>query len=106
MRQAFIIILSLLLFWRADYKGAKRLTRLAAVWLYRKLLSKLARTLPIKDGVTIVFAPHQDDETLGCGVQVNIKIVQIFEGYPVPGEVNRHAPGVQSRCGWRTRAVL
>ena len=80
MRQAFIIILSLLLFWRADYKGAKRLTRLAAVWLYRQLLSKLARTLPIENGVTIVFAPHQDDETLGCGGLIAHKR---YEGLPV-----------------------
>jgi LmbE family N-acetylglucosaminyl deacetylase len=80
MRQAFIIILSLLLFWRADYKGAKRLARLAAVWLYRQLLSKLARILPIENGVTIVFAPHQDDETLACGGLIAHKR---YEGLPV-----------------------
>ena len=67
MSRALLIILSLLLFWRADFKEVKRVTRLAAVWLYRQMLSKLARTLPIETGVTIVFAPHQDDETLGCG---------------------------------------
>jgi N-acetylglucosamine malate deacetylase 1 len=67
MRPAIVIILSLLVFWRADYKGVKRLTRLVAVWLYRQMLARLARILPIETGATIVFAPHEDDETLGCG---------------------------------------
>jgi len=80
MRLVPSIVLTLLLFWRAEYKGAKRFTRTWVVWLYQRILVKLARSLPFNDGVTVVFAPHQDDETLGCGGLIARKR---YEGLPV-----------------------
>ncbi len=46
--------------------GRSFLRRLAVV-LCRGLLRIFSRHYALSEGVTLVFAPHQDDETLGCG---------------------------------------
>jgi LmbE family N-acetylglucosaminyl deacetylase len=36
-------------------------------WYIRTLLRQMYRPRPVSQGSSVVFAPHQDDETLGCG---------------------------------------
>jgi LmbE family N-acetylglucosaminyl deacetylase len=46
---------------------AKRRLRQIAIKLCRGLLRLCGYRYSSKEGVTIVFSPHQDDETIGCG---------------------------------------
>lgn len=43
---------------------------------YKWIQARCGPPLPIDDGRTIVFAPHQDDETLGCGGLIALKCQQ------------------------------
>jgi LmbE family N-acetylglucosaminyl deacetylase len=47
--------------------GTKRRLRQIAIALCRGLLRFCGQRYIFKDGVTIIFSPHQDDETIGCG---------------------------------------
>jgi LmbE family N-acetylglucosaminyl deacetylase len=60
----FLVVMSIL---RLDYSRAKALLRRLAIWWCRTLLDLLSRPFPLRTGVTLVFSPHQDDETFGCG---------------------------------------
>jgi N-acetylglucosamine malate deacetylase 1 len=57
----------LLALWQRDRTEAKRVARHMAILFCRGLLRLRGRRHTLGDGVTMVFAPHQDDETLGCG---------------------------------------
>jgi len=67
MHRALNSILIVLTWRQLDTHAVKRSVRIWLVWLFRRLLAYSARPLSIGDGPVIVFAPHQDDETLGCG---------------------------------------
>jgi LmbE family N-acetylglucosaminyl deacetylase len=51
-------------------RRAKELVRLFASRCCRAALQFTSRPYQPEAGVTIVFAPHQDDETLGCGAMI------------------------------------
>ena len=77
-----IIILFLIVFslgW-LDRRRAKAVTRSFAIWLCRVSLSCLSRPYRLRTEPSIIFAPHQDDETLGCGALIARKR---NEGLPV-----------------------
>ncbi len=50
--------------------GAKEFFRLIAARGGQLILRLTSRTYVGRRGITIVFAPHQDDETLGCGALI------------------------------------
>ena len=58
----------------------KHCLRQIAIRLCRSLLRLCGRGYVFKDGMTVVFAPHQDDETIGCGALIARKR---HEGLPV-----------------------
>jgi N-acetylglucosamine malate deacetylase 1 len=53
--------------WRPDRSDLKRFARRFAIKFCRGLLRIFSRHYVLNEGVTLVFSPHQDDETLGCG---------------------------------------
>ena len=67
IRQILITSIVLLSLSRIDRRRAKELTRGVAIRLCRHLLGWLSRPYRLCTGPCVVFAPHQDDETLGCG---------------------------------------
>ena len=67
VRQVIISILVLLSLSRLDRKRVKSLIRNYAIRFCHGMLSWLCRPYRLRTGPCIVFAPHQDDETLGCG---------------------------------------
>jgi LmbE family N-acetylglucosaminyl deacetylase len=74
---ALVVVLSL---WTLSYSSAKQLIRAALTRLNRFLFRCTSRRYRTEEGLTIVFAPHQDDETLGCGAIIARKR---YEGWPV-----------------------
>lgn len=80
MRRALLLALLLVSLVGADYRNMKRRMRSLAVALGRAALRLASVPYPPKDGTAVVFAPHQDDETLGCGALVARKR---NEGLPV-----------------------
>jgi len=80
MRRALIITLVLLTLWRLDRRDAKELIRRLAIRLCRVALNWLSPPYVPNVGPSIFFAPHQDDETLGCGGMIARKR---YEGLPV-----------------------
>ena len=56
--------------WRADPTGMKELMRRAAIAFCRSVLRCTSQPYCVRDGTVVVFAPHQDDETLGCGALI------------------------------------
>ena len=70
MRRALLFALLLISLVGADYRNLKRKLRWLAVGLGRSMLRLASMPYEPKEGATVVFAPHQDDETLGCGALV------------------------------------
>ena len=60
--------------------NAKRCLRQIAIRLCSGLLRLCGQRYIFKEGVTIIFSPHQDDETIGCGGLIARKR---HEGLPV-----------------------
>jgi N-acetylglucosamine malate deacetylase 1 len=67
MRGALVLIFAIVSPRQWDRGRSKLLLRRAAIWLCRRLLGLLSRPYAMREGMTVVFSPHQDDETLGCG---------------------------------------
>lgn len=80
MVRALILCLLVLSLWRLDYRRAKELLRRIAIRLCRVSLTRLSPPYAPSRGPAIFFAPHQDDETLGCGGLIARKR---YEGLPV-----------------------
>ncbi|MEO6873548.1 MAG: PIG-L family deacetylase [Opitutaceae bacterium] len=80
IRPIILGILATLLASRIGPRRAKTATRTLAVRLCRWFLTCLSRPYRLRTGPCIVFAPHQDDETLGCGALIARKR---SEGLPV-----------------------
>ena len=80
MRRALLFTLLLISLVGADYRNLKRRLRWLAVALGRSMLRLASVPYAAKEGTTVIFAPHQDDETLGCGALVARKR---NEGLPV-----------------------
>jgi N-acetylglucosamine malate deacetylase 1 len=70
MRSGLIALLIVLSFARFDRERAKTFLRLMAVALTRNALRLRSRLYSPRPGTTVVFAPHQDDETMGCGALI------------------------------------
>jgi LmbE family N-acetylglucosaminyl deacetylase len=79
-RDLIVSFLLLITLWRISRTQAKHRLRQIAIRLCRSLLRLWGRCYVFKDGVTVVFAPHQDDETIGCGGLIARKR---HEGLPV-----------------------
>jgi LmbE family N-acetylglucosaminyl deacetylase len=67
VRHIIITLIVLTSLTRIDQRRAKELTRGVAIRLCRRLLGWVSRPYRLCTGPCVVFAPHQDDETLGCG---------------------------------------
>lgn len=80
MARILILLLLLLSLWRLDHRRAKELLRRLAIRLCRVALDWLSPPYVPNHGPAIFFAPHQDDETLGCGGLIARKR---YEGLPV-----------------------
>lgn len=80
LRQTVIMLIVLISLSRIDRRRAKAMTRGLAVRLCRVLVRWLSRPYRLRTEPCIVFAPHQDDETLGCGALIARKR---NEGLPV-----------------------
>lgn len=74
---ALVVVLSL---WTLSQTAAKRLLRLALTKLNQLILRLTSRRYQPDESLIMVFAPHQDDETLGCGGLIARKR---YEGWPV-----------------------
>src|SRR4051812_37624433 len=70
MRAAFETFLAASVLSRLPSKRAKDFARLVASRCCRLVLQWTSRPYVGRRGVTIVFAPHQDDEALGCGAVI------------------------------------
>lgn len=75
-----ILLLMLFVLWRLDRHAAKELLRRTLVRTCRDALRLLSPPYTATRGPAVVFAPHQDDETLGCGALI---ARQRYEGLPV-----------------------
>jgi LmbE family N-acetylglucosaminyl deacetylase len=80
MRKAIIIVMVLISLLGVDRQYMKSILRRLAIGLNRLGLRCFSRRYVPCDGPSIVFAPHQDDETLGCGAMIARKR---NEGLPV-----------------------
>jgi LmbE family N-acetylglucosaminyl deacetylase len=77
-----LIILSLLLaaLLHLDIRRTKAVLRRVLIGLCRGILNWSSKPYQVQESTTVVFAPHQDDETLGCGALIARKRQ---EGRPV-----------------------
>ncbi len=66
-RQLIITVIVLLSLSRIDRRRAKAFARRFAIRFCRCMLNWSSRPYRLRTGPCVVFAPHQDDETLGCG---------------------------------------
>jgi len=66
-RQLLISAIVLVSLSRVDRRRAKAITRSLAIGMCRRALGWLSRPYQLRLEPCIVFAPHQDDETIGCG---------------------------------------
>lgn len=80
MRHALIALLMVASLSYLDRGRAKAWLRRTAVGLCRIILEWLSSTYPLRPQHAVVFAPHQDDETFGCGALIARKR---NEGFPV-----------------------
>jgi LmbE family N-acetylglucosaminyl deacetylase len=67
MRRALVLALIGLSLLQMDRRRAKSFLRYLAVIFCRWALGGVSRAYILQSGNTVVFAPHQDDETMGCG---------------------------------------
>jgi N-acetylglucosamine malate deacetylase 1 len=74
---ALVVVFSL---WTLSHSRAKQLVRRVISGISRWLLTCSSPRYAVEDGLTLIFAPHQDDETLGCGALIARKR---YEGRPV-----------------------
>ena len=79
-RQIIISAIVLLSLTRINRQQAKSVARNLVIRLSHLLLTWLSRPHRLRTGPCMVFAPHQDDETLGCGGLIARKR---SEGLPV-----------------------
>lgn len=79
-RQIAVAVVVGLSFWTISRNRAKSLLRASLVHGNRFLLRCSSRAYRPQDGLMVVFAPHQDDETLGCGGLIALRR---YEGWPV-----------------------
>ncbi|MDI1249705.1 MAG: PIG-L family deacetylase [Lacunisphaera sp.] len=79
-RQLTVALVVMLSLWTISRTRAKRLVRTALTRLNMFVLRCTSRRYRTEEGLTVVFAPHQDDETLGCGALIARKR---YEGWPV-----------------------
>jgi LmbE family N-acetylglucosaminyl deacetylase len=70
MSKALVALLLIVSLVGLDRRQAKAILRRAAVFINRLLLRAFSRDYPSALGATLVFAPHADDETLGCGALI------------------------------------
>lgn len=80
MRRALIIALVVLSLMRLDMRRSKSVLRRVLIATCRGVLNLTCHTYEVRECRTMVFAPHQDDETLGCGGLIARKRQ---EGFPV-----------------------
>lgn len=80
MRHALIALLVIASLTFLDRRRAKAWLRRTAVGLCRTMLERLSSPYPLRLQTAVVFAPHQDDETFGCGGLIARKR---NEGFPV-----------------------
>jgi LmbE family N-acetylglucosaminyl deacetylase len=67
MRRVLAASLSLMTLTRVDFHRSKALLRRLAISLCRVALKHTSQPYELRPVRCVVFAPHQDDETLGCG---------------------------------------
>lgn len=70
LSQIVIALIVLVTLARIDRARAKLVARRMAAAVLRRLFVWTSHPLPLRAGPCIVFAPHQDDETLGCGALI------------------------------------
>ena len=70
MRGLLILSAIALVLWRLNPAATKELLRRSALRLCQLGLRVISRPYVRHAGVAVVFAPHQDDETLGCGALI------------------------------------
>ena len=80
LRLLLLLVLVVVSFGWLNRRRAKAATRTLASWLCRLSLQCLSRPYQLCTKPSIIFAPHQDDETLGCGALIARKR---NEGLPV-----------------------
>lgn len=80
MLSALVITFALLLLGYLNRRQAKACLRRSAVAFCRKVLDTFSSAYPLRLKNAVVFAPHQDDETFGCGGLIARKR---NEGFPV-----------------------
>lgn len=118
MRHALIALLVIASLTALDRRGAKAWLRRTAVRLCRMMLDWVSTSYGLPLGTAVVFAPHQDDETFGCGgliarkrnVGFPVHVIFITDGSAShPGHALFSPPAIASlrrQEAWAALAVL